>query len=79
MRTLLTSVVVSTISMLGPALAREAVFSPLLSPHEAGIAAERRVAQFASTGPGGVPCMTEYILTPDKKGWYLRKAVDCVE
>jgi hypothetical protein len=69
----------SAISMLGSALAREAAVSPILSPHEASIAAERRVAQFASTGEGGIPCTTEYILTHDDRGWYLRKEVDCEE
>jgi hypothetical protein len=47
--------------MLGSALAREA----FISPTSAGtsIAAERRVAQFHSTGEGGIPCTTQYILT----------------
>jgi hypothetical protein len=69
----------SAISMLGSALAREAAVSPILSPHEASIAAERRVAQFASAGEGGIPCTTDYILTHDDRGWYLRKEVDCEE
>ena len=69
----------SAISMLGSALAREAAVSPILSPHEASVAAERRVAQFASTGEGGIPCTTEYMLTHDGRGWYLRKEVDCEE
>jgi hypothetical protein len=68
-----------TLLMLGSSDAREAVVSPILSPHEASIAAERRVAQFASTGEGGIPCTTEYILTRDDRGWYLRKEVDCEE
>jgi hypothetical protein len=68
-----------TLLMLGSAAAREIVVSPILSPHEASIAAERRVAQFASTGEGGIPCTTEYILTRDDRGWYLRKEVDCEE
>jgi hypothetical protein len=79
MNTMLISAATSTILMLGSASAREAVVSPILSPHEASIAAERRVAQFASTGEGGIPCTTEYILTRDDRGWYLRKEVDCEE
>ena len=78
MKTMLISAATSTILMLGSAAAREAVVSPILSPHEASIA-ERRVAQFASTGEGGIPCTTEYILTRDDRGWYLRKEVDCEE
>jgi hypothetical protein len=79
MKTMLISATASTILTLGSASAREAVASPILSPLEASIAAERRVAQFASIGEGGIPCMTEYILTHDDRGWYLRKEVDCEE
>jgi hypothetical protein len=63
--------------MLGSALAREAVTSP--TTPGTSIAAERRVAQFRSTGEGGIPCTTQYILTHDDRGWYLRKEVDCEE
>lgn len=69
----------SAISMLGSALAREAAVSPLASPLGASPAAERRVAQFKGIGEGGIPCMTDYILTRDARGWYLRAEVDCEE
>ncbi|MBV8895037.1 MAG: hypothetical protein JO051_00890 [Acidobacteriaceae bacterium] len=70
---------IATILMLGSASAREAVWSPIVPNHGANIAAERQVAQFPSRGEGGVPCTTEYILTRDTRGWYLRKEVDCDE
>lgn len=79
MKTMLIFAAASTSLMLGSASARQAVVSSLLSPPEASVAAERRVAQFASTGEGGIPCTTEYILTHDERGWYLRKEVDCEE
>ena len=69
----------SAISILGSALAREAAVSPIVSPFEASPAAERRVAQFKSNGEGGIPCTTDYILTRDDRGWYLRAEVDCEE
>ena len=69
----------SVISMLGSALAREAAVSPIVSPLGAIPAAERRVAQFKSTGEGGIPCATSYIPTRDDRGWYLRAEVDCEE
>jgi hypothetical protein len=73
------SAAIAPILMLGSASAREAVWSPIVPNHGANIAAERQVAQFASRGEGGVPCTTEYILTRDTRGWYLRKEVDCDE
>jgi hypothetical protein len=69
----------SAISMLGSALAREAAVSPIVSPLGASPAAERRVAQFKSIGEGGIPCTTNYILTRDNRGWYLRSEVNCEE
>jgi hypothetical protein len=79
MKTMLISATASTILTLGSAFAREAAVSPSVSPLAASIAAERRVAQFKSTGEGGIPCTTQYILTRDERGWYLRKEVDCEE
>ena len=70
---------IATILMLGSASARESVWSPIAPDHGANIAAERQVAHFASSGEGGVPCATDYILTRDTHGWYLRKEVDCDE
>ena len=78
MKTMLISAA-SAIFMFGTAFAREAVVSPIVPSHGARIAAEHRVAQFNSTGEGGIPCTTEYIPTRDDRGWYLRKAVDCAE
>ena len=69
----------AAISMLGSALAREAAVSPVVSPPGASTAAELRVAQFKSLGEGGIPCTTNYILTHDDRGWYLRAEVDCDE
>jgi len=81
MKTMLIAATASTVSMLGlgSAFAREAVFSPIAPNQGGSIAAERRVAQFKSTGEGGIPCTTSYILTRDHRGWYLRKEVDCEE
>ncbi len=67
------------IFIFGTAFAREAVVGTIVPSHVARITAEHRVAQFSSTGEGGILCTTEYVPTRDDKGWYLRKAVDCEE
>jgi opacity protein-like surface antigen len=71
--------VASAILMLGTASAREVVVSPIAPSRPITIAIEHRVAQFNSTGEGGIPCTAEYIPTRDDRGWYLRKDVDCEE
>jgi hypothetical protein len=78
MKTMLISAA-SAIFMFGTAIAREAVVGPIVPSYRARIRAEHRVAQFNSTGEGGVPCTTEYVPTRDNRGWYLRKSVDCIE
>jgi hypothetical protein len=65
--------------IFGTAFAREAVVGTIVPSHVARITAEHRVAQFNSTGEGGILCTTEYVPTRDEKGWYVRKDVDCEE
>lgn len=65
--------------MLGTAVAREAVETPIVLSQRAKITTDDRVVQFNSPGEGGEPCITEYIPTRDARGWYLRQSVDCIE
>jgi hypothetical protein len=65
--------------MFGTAFAREAAVDTIVRSHGTRTTAEHRIAQFNSTGEGGILCTTEYVPTRDGKGWYLRKAVDCEE
>ena len=78
MKTMLVSAA-SAIFMFGTAFAREAAVDTIGPSHVARITAEHRIAQFNSTGEGGILCTTEYVPTRDDRGWYLRKAVDCEE
>ena len=78
MKTVLISAASATF-MFGTAFALEAAVDTIGPSHVARITAEHRIAQFNSTGEGGILCTTEYVPTRDDRGWYLRKAVDCEE
>jgi hypothetical protein len=64
----------------GTACAREIEQSPTFLLHGSSVIAAHRTAQLNSvTSVDGVLCMTEYIPTRDRSGWYVRKSVDCEE
>ena len=64
----------------GTACAREVEQSPAFPLRGSGVIAAPRTAQLNSvTIVDGVLCMTEYIPTRDRRGWYVRKSVDCEE
>ena len=77
-RTLISAV--CSIFISGTAYAREVEQSPTFLIHGSSVIAARRTAQLNGvTIVDGVLCMTEYIPTRDRRGWYVRKSVDCEE